>query len=149
MAAPRLQKHKTKSIISETLEAKKTLKNTNFENFKVSFQYLDTSQKFGSAFRDWQKVGLLSKMMEVLQGYCCRPLREQVDGDKFTIYNGFPPREKTRFEYPSMVPEDALWARIHITGSAIIAGHILQDTFYVVFLDKSHKFWLTKKVTNN
>lgn len=116
-------------------------------NFKVSFQYFDATQKYGSSFKDWQGVGLLSRAMETLYGYCCSPLMEQVDGDKFTIYGSFPPKGKTMFEYPHHVPEDANWARIHINGSAVIIGHIVGDTFYVVFLDKTHKFWLTKKVT--
>lgn len=33
-------------------------------NFKISFQYLDTTQKYGSSFKDWQKAGLLSKAMK-------------------------------------------------------------------------------------
>lgn len=121
--------------------------NSATNNFKVSFQYLDTGQKYGSSWRDWQKVGLLSKAMETLQGYCNRPLLEQVCGNKFTMYNDFPPKEKTLFEHPEHVPEDACWARIHITGAAVLAGHISRDTFYVVFLDKTHKFFLTKKIT--
>lgn len=35
-------------------------------NFKLSFQYLDTTQKYGSSFKDWQKAGLLSKALETL-----------------------------------------------------------------------------------
>lgn len=116
-------------------------------NFKVSFQYLDTTQKYGSSFKDWQKCGLLSKAMDVLQGYCCSPLRLQIDGTKFAVYDSFPPEGKTEFEYPKNVPEDAHWARIHVNGPAVIVGHIVKDTFYVVFLDKTHKFFLTKKVT--
>ena len=100
-------------------------------NFKLSFQYLDTTQKYGSSFKDWQQAGLLS----------------QVDGDKFALYGSFPPKDKTMFEYPKHVPEDANWARIHINGSAVIIGHIVGDTFHVVFLDKTHKFWLTRKET--
>lgn len=115
-------------------------------NFKLSFQYLDTSQKYASSFKDWQRIGLLSRAMETLHGYCCSPLMEQVDGDKFTIYGSFPPKDKTLFEYPQHVPEDANWARIHVNGSAVVVGHIVGDTFYVVFLDKTHKFWLTRKV---
>jgi hypothetical protein len=49
------------------------------------------------------------------------------------------------YEYPKNVPEDAHWARIHVNGPAVIIGHIVNDTFYVVFLDKTHKFWLTEK----
>lgn len=49
-------------------------------NFKLSFQYLDTTQKYGSSFKDWQQAGLLSHAMETLKGYCCSPLMGQVDG---------------------------------------------------------------------
>lgn len=147
MASSNFKKDKKKSIITETLEHKKTLQNTHKENFKISFEFLDTTQKYGSSFRDLQKCGLLSKMLEVLEGYCKRALIEQVDGTKFTIYGDFPPEDKTYFKYPKNVPEDAKWARIHITGAFVIAGHFLSNTFYVVFLDKTHKFWLTKKIT--
>ena len=116
-------------------------------NFKVSFQYLDTTQKYGSSFKDWQNCGLLSTMMETFQGYCCSPLLSQVDGDKFTIYGSFPPSGRTMFEYPKHVPEDANWARIHINNKSVVVGHVVRDTFYVVFLDKTHKFFLTKRDT--
>lgn len=119
----------------------------NTHNFKLSLAYFDPEPPYASSFRDWQKVGLLSHALETLQGYCKRPLREQIDGDKFTIYTSFPSAEKTKFEYPKHVPEDAHWARIHVNGPAVLVGHIVGDTFYLVFLDKTHKFWLTKRVT--
>ena len=93
-------------------------------NFKISFAYFDPAPMYASSFHDWQKSGLLSKAMETLQGFCKRPLRQQIDGDKFAIYQSFPPSDKTKFEYPK---------------------HVVGDTFYLVFLDKTHKFWLTKK----
>lgn len=117
-------------------------------NFNVSFQYLDTSQKYGSSFKDWQECGLLSKMMETLQGYCCRPLREQFDGDKFAHYGGFPPQERTKFKCPANIPEDANWSRIHINNKSVVVGHYVGNTFYVVFLDKTHKFYLTARDVN-
>jgi hypothetical protein len=129
-------KGKSKASVNDT-------ERTN--NFKLSFQYLDTTQRYGSSFKDWQQVGLLSKALETLQGYCCSPLLSQVDGDKFAIYGAFPASNFTLFEYPQNVLEDANWARIHITGPCVVVGHIVNDTFYIVFLDKTHKFWLTKK----
>lgn len=114
-------------------------------NFKISLAYFDPSPLYASGFRDWQKDGLLSKALETLQGYCKRPLRQQIDGDKFSVYQSFPPADRTKFEYPKHVPEDAEWARIHINGPAVLIGHIVADTFYLVFLDKTHKFWLTKR----
>lgn len=116
-------------------------------NFKISFQYFDSTQKYGSSFKDWQNCGLLSYALETLQGMCCSTLKSQLGTEKFTCYNSFPPKDKTLFVFPNNVPEDACWARIHVNGKSVIIGHIVSDTFYVVFLDKTHKFWLTKRVT--
>lgn len=144
------KKRDKKSLINVALQAKRSVSDSDrIFNFKVSFQYLDASQRYASSYRDWQTVGLLSKALETLQGYCCRPLMDQVDGDKFTIYGDFPADDKTLYQKPNHVPPDAKWARIHITGPAVIVGHVLGDTFYVVFLDKTHKFYLTKKFLEN
>lgn len=116
-------------------------------NMKFSFQYFEPSQKFASSFKDWQQIGLLSKTLETFCGYSKRPLRAQIDGDKFAIYGAFPPADKTMFDFPVHIPEDAEWGRIHINNKSVVVGHIVGDTFYVVFLDKTHKFWLTKRVT--
>lgn len=137
------------SIVAETLKQKRSVLGQNHQNFKISFQDFDSTQKYGSGFKDWQKEGLLSHTMEVLEGYCKSPLLTQVDGKKFTIYGDFPPKEKTKFSFPNHVPEDARWGRIHINGKSVIVGHIVNDTFYLVFLDKGHNFYLTKRVTEN
>ena len=142
-----MPKFNKKKVCTKVIDKASVNDDGRTANFKVSFQYLDTTQKYGSSFKDWQKCGLLSKAMDVLQGYCCSPLRTQIDGTKFAVYDSFPPEGKTEFEYPKNVPEDAHWARIHVNGPAVIIGHIVKDTFYVVFLDKTHKFFLTKKIT--
>ncbi len=139
-------KNKPSSIIHEVLEAEKQKSVKNIGgNFKISLEHFDCTQEYASAFRDWQYCGLLSYAMEHLCGYCKSPLFQQVDGKKFTIYGSFPPPERTEFVHPEYIPEDANWARIHINNTAILAGHILEDTFYLVFLDKSHKFYMTKR----
>lgn len=140
----KFKKDKPKSAISKTLEEKKSVNDLQ-ENFKISFQYFDKTQKHGSYFKDWQNCGLLSKALETLEGYCKRPLLEQVDGKKFTIYGDFPAKNKTHFDLPAGIPEDANWARIHVNGKSVIAGHIVKNTFYIVFLDKHHSFYLTKR----
>lgn len=141
--------YKKKSKLTEPYRKKPSVNDKDrVSNFKISFQYLDTTQKYGSGFKDWQKVGLLSTALETLSGYCCSPLLKQVDGNKFTIYGSFPSKDRTMFEYPKGVPEDANWARIHINNKTVIIGHIVQDTFYIVFLDKEHKFYLTSKHVN-
>ncbi len=110
-----MPEYKKKNKVNELYKEKPSVNDKErVSNFKISFQYLDTAQKYGSAFKDWQNIGLLSYALETLHGYCCSPLRQQIDGDKFTIYGSFPPKERTLFEFPKNVPEDASWARIHV-----------------------------------
>ena len=66
-------------------------------------------------------------------------LKEQVDGKKFVIYGDFPKHSK--FTFPTYVPPDANWARIHINGLHVLAGHVVKNIFYIVFMDNSHSFW--------
>lgn len=146
----KIRKDRQISPIRKALEASKRNSVNDMErigNFKLSFQYLDITQPCCSTFSDWQNAGVLDNMMNTLSGYCKKPLLSQVDGDKFTIYHDFPPSDKTDFVIPPHVPIDACWARIHIGGKLVVAGHIVEDTFYVVFLDMEHRFWLTKRVT--
>ena len=144
-----MPEYRKKNKVNELYKEKPSVNDKErVSNFKISFQYLDTAQKYGSAFKDWQNIGLLSYALETLHGYCCSPLRQQIDGDKFTIYGSFPPKERTLFEFPKNVPEDASWARIHVNGTAVIVGHVVGNTFYIVFLDKTHKFYLTRRDVN-
>ncbi len=134
---PLIEKSEFKLRLEKKIKEEAGLKG----NFRVSFEDFDSSQKFGSSFADWQKCGWLSHMLDVIKGYCKRPLREQIDGKKFVSYGSFPPKEKTEFNCPSYLSEDLEWGRIHLSGKIIVAGHIIGNTFYIVFLDKSHKFW--------
>lgn len=70
-------------------------------NFKLSFQYLDTSQKYGSSFKDWQKSGLLSQAMETLYGYCCSPLMSQVAEINLRYMAHFLPKIKLYLNIPN------------------------------------------------
>lgn len=143
----KINKIAPKSTIQNALSNKdaKVNKIKDEGTFNISFKDLDTSQKYGSSFLDWQNCGWLSKMLETLKGYCHKPLYKQFDDYKFVEYKKLPPRNKCHFVIPSNIPEDAKWARIHILNKVVVVGHYVENTFYVVFLDKTHKFWETKK----
>jgi len=108
--------------------------------FLISFKHLDKTQ--GASLEQWDSEHKLHRAMEVLSGYCQRSLRSQLS-DKFTIYGGYPPSDKAGYKRPTYISEDAEWARIHINGLQILAGHIYKNTFYVVFLDPDHNFYKT------
>lgn len=142
-----IKPHQKKSIISETLDKKKKsidLKSDGF--FLISLRHLDPNQ--GQSFKDWENLQILADAIDVLKNYCGDKLISQCDGDKFTIYGDFPPEDKTEFKHPTYVPEDAEWARIHVTGEHVLVGHVVENIFFLVFLDYHHKFWISDAAKN-
>lgn len=127
---------------SQSVEARQREQELLNNMFLLSFKDLDREQ--GQTLEDWEKEGILARAIDTLRNYCCSSLVSQSNTDKFTIYGEFPPREDTDFEPPKHVPDDAVWARIHVTGKQCIIGHVLRNVFYVVFLDKEHKFYKSK-----
>ena len=141
--AGRIKKpHEAISVIKQALQRKKSKEDLKKEEaFKISFKHLDRNQ--GQTIHDWQENYMLGDALETLAGFCARPLREQ-QSKSFTIYGAFPPDDKTEFSHPDQVPEDVEWARIHVNGKHCIVGHVFEDTFYVVFFDQEHRFWISE-----
>lgn len=141
-------KSKKGSPFQEFLDRKKRASVNDperLQNFQISLQYYIDDVPESGTLRIWEKECILADAIAVLAGYCKRPLREQIDGYKFTIYGGFPPEGKTDYAYPDNVPEDAHWARIHVKGLPVIIGHVVGNTFFIVFLDKNHRFWISER----
>lgn len=70
------------------------------------------------------------------------------------VYKDFP--KKSAFVHPPHVPEDVWWARFRIDCDTRLVGFVIpnnlnntiaknydSNTFYVVFLDENHQFYLT------
>lgn len=74
------------------------------------------------------------------------------------IYGDFP--KKSDFKHPKHVPHQVKWARFRLESADRLVGFIVPysydgkthsttnfkfdyNTFYVVFLDENHRFWLS------
>ena len=55
----------------------------------------------------------------------------------------FPPNSE--FKHPKHVKDGVKWASFHIQGKPCVIGYVEDNIFSIVFLDKEHKFWKTKK----
>ncbi|MEM1000503.1 MAG: hypothetical protein AAGN35_25850 [Bacteroidota bacterium] len=107
-----------------------------------TFRHLDENQ--GDTIQDWQDKGVLGEAMLTLKDYSSRTIPESL-GRKFKIYGGFPPANKTEYKHPTHVPPDAKWASMHVNGRVCLGGHVVGSTFYIVFLDPRHRFWVCEK----
>lgn len=108
-----------------------------------NFKYLAPNQ--GQTIADWSKTGLLLAMVERIRALSSQTVTEAcaAQGSAFAIYDTFP--EKSAFTHPKHVPLDAVWARFHVKGKEVVAGHLDGSVFYIVFLDKDHQFYKTEK----
>jgi len=150
MGQPKIKRHDIQSPIKQLLAKAKEASAKDLAGddcMLLSFKHLDRNQ--GDSLEDWDLNEMLSDAIEALYGYSHGPIRSQAVNEKFTIYGGFPPKDKTEFSHPVHVPEDAEWARIHVNGKQCIIGHVVPpNTFYVVFLDGDHRFWISRGADN-
>lgn len=132
---------------------------------KFNFSYFDNSQAAGQDFSDWDHDGLV-KLLQKIKHYSDSPLEywrhERCGGGGLKIleiYGKFP--DKSDFTHPKHVPHDVSWARFRMENLVRLVGFVVprgfksnedvkltepfdSNTFYVVFLDKEHKFYLTE-----
>jgi hypothetical protein len=138
---PKVKQHQKPSLIKQALSRKQTVADEKNECMLLSFKHLDQNQ--GQNFDEWQINMILADAMGTLRNYANGTIESQVN-DKFKSYYGFPPSDKTEFTHPRHVPEDAIWASMHVTGKQCLIGHIVRNVFYLVFLDRDHRFWISE-----
>lgn len=113
----------------------------------ISFNFKDFDKNQippGQSFDDWQENGLLAKMMEKYSYVCQCNITEAQQRGYITIYKDFP--ERSDFHIPAFFEGEVNWAVIKDIGGqkARVAGYVNGSVFYVVFLDKDHRFYITK-----
>jgi hypothetical protein len=131
---------------------------------KFNFAYFE-KQQVSQDFSDWthdQLAKLLNKLKdysrETLLHWTMQPIGSS--GNVLSVYGDFP--IKTEFKKPKHVPHQAKWARFRLESADRLVGFVLPkeyhqvahkksnerfdcNTFYVVYLDSQHKFWVTEK----
>ncbi len=109
----------------------------------VIFSLKDFDINQGQSFTEWEEETILSKLMTRLRELSSLSIQEAITNGIIKVYDDFPP--KSDFSHPAFIPAGVKWATIHIRGKERIAGYIDENVFFVVFLDKDHRFWITEK----
>lgn len=128
---------------------------------KFNFSYF-INDNAGQDFRDWTKKQLY-ELFDKLKEYSKFPLAHwenviQGGYPLFVQYSHFP--TNTEFEKTKSIPHQAIWSRFRLEGDSRLIGFVLPseydnkeqnqsnyrfdtNTFYVVFLDEHHRFYIT------
>jgi hypothetical protein len=109
----------------------------------LSFKDFDNNQ--GQSFEEWEVDKILSSAIERLREVCQFTVGQAVQQEMIKIYTKVPFPPESEFKHPRHVPLDVSWACMHIKGKPCVIGYIEENVFYIVFLDKNHDFWITKK----
>jgi len=109
----------------------------------LSFRDFDRNQ--GQHFEEWEEEKLLALAINKLRDICqltrVQATSQQIIKQYLNV--DFPPN--TAFEHPKHVLPDVIWCSMHIQGKECIIGHFEDNIFHIVFLDKNHEFWISKK----
>lgn len=98
----------------------------------------------GQTYKEWQEEKLLAYMLEKF-GYICNVNRVEAEQKSFIkVYGNFPITSKFDNPFPG---SDLHWAVINkVKGQkGRIAGYIVGNIFYVVFLDGNHLFYPSQR----
>ncbi len=100
----------------------------------------------GQSIDEWSNLDLLAKLLRKMQQCGQHSVHEIRQKKWIKEYSkvSFPPNSK--FTHPKHISE-VTWAVMHITDNSkeVVVGFVEDDVFYLVFLDKDHEFWPTKK----
>ena len=129
---------------ANTREEKKVV--TARKLITVSFKDIDFTQPKGNeqTFDTWSNDGLLVPLLERIRQLTKLTRDEAEKQQIIKVYGDIP--DHSDFTRPKHVDENASWAVLKGIGGQVstLAGYIVENTFYAVFLDKEHRFWPTE-----
>lgn len=99
----------------------------------------------GQSFAEWEAEELLAEAVTKLRALCGYTIPQATNAGMLKIYTKVPFPPDSGFEHPKHVPPDVDWCSMHIGNKPCVIGYFEDNIFHVVFLDKDHEFWITKK----
>lgn len=109
----------------------------------LSFKHFDINQ--GQSFEEWQAEKLLAAAMNKLRSLCEYTVPQVTSAGILKIYTKVPFPPESGFVHPKHIPPDIDWCSMHIGNKPCVIGFFEDNIFHIVFLDKEHEFWISKK----
>lgn len=131
----------------ETREVKTT--ETKEPYISISFKYFQDINTYpAQSLSQWEADGMLPAMLRSLMFITQENItRLRIVHKKLSLYGNFPSKKVNEFQLPSSLNGNENWGTIRNIGGQIprIAGFLRDNIFYIVYLDKRHKFYKSEK----
>ena len=111
----------------------------------IVLSFKDFDRKQGQDFEEWEHEKLLALAVKKLREVCQLTVGQATAQQIIKPYTkvGFP--LDSGFSHPRHVLPDITLCSMHIQGKECVIGYFDDNIFQIVFLDKDHEFWKTKK----
>lgn len=136
-------KEKKESAYKRNLKQIETKQGKKDPLIVLSFKNFDINQN--QSFDDWEAEQLLSVAINKLRALCQYTIPQATNAGMLKIYTKVPFPPESGFEHPKHIPPDIDWCSMHIGNKPCVIGYFEDNIFQIVFLDKEHEFWISKK----
>lgn len=113
---------------------------------RITFSFTKQIPTQGQTIEEWSNLGLLGDLLLRMKHVGQFTAQEALQKGHIKQYTkvDFPP--DSEFTSPKHI-FNVTWAVMHIntTSIEVVAGYLEDDVFYIIFLDKDHKFWPTSR----
>lgn len=142
-------KFKGKGTADKRAENNREEKKVSRERYPLLFSLKDWDASQcppGQTWAEWEKEGLLVPLLEKMVQLSQKDRVEATQQQCIKVYGSFPVRSD--FKVPKFMESEVSWAVIEDVGGQKhrVAGYMIDNIFYVVFLDKDHRFWKMENV---
>ena len=143
--------------IVNNIPSNKDIKKITIDPDEVSFSFKYFIEEYPSAqnIQQWIEDGLISPFIHRMKDACSQKARDAVSRQVIKIYGKFPENPKgfnkntkiTEFKCPSNLSEINTWGVLKNIGGqiSVAVGFLTGNVFNIVFLDKDHKFYISRK----
>lgn len=112
-----------------------------------SFRYFQDSDKFpAQSLKSWESDNALLDMLNALIHMSKENITQLQVTKRITLYGEFPESSVNEFSLPTNLDKNENWGTLRNIGGqkARIVGFLRENIFYIVYLDKEHKFYHSK-----
>lgn len=120
---------------------------SNDRFLSVSFKYLSDVDGVGQSIATWKEDGSLNDLVDKLVYLTSNGVTKVMSDGIVTNYSRFPDSDVNDFKCPDNISKEEDWGVIKNIGGQKrrVAGFLKDNIFYVVFLDRDHLFWKTRR----
>ena len=129
----------------ENVRSERTV-SEDMPKLSLNFKDFDWNQcPPGQTFEQWEEEKRLSVLMKKFVDVCAYNRTEAMQMKLLKVYGDFP--DNSDFHKPDYIDGDVEWGTLQRIGGQKprLAGYIIDNVFYPVFLDRDHRFYPSTK----